>query len=151
MGVEQGIEPAAHLTKLMLESVEGPLLLDRRKAEDEPPGLREGAARGQRVVGDGAAELEARVRLLRVTRDDTRLHVEVRRAAGHQIESALEASFAAAEARYPGEDVERPPHWGGYRLTPHAFEFWQGRRSRLHDRIVYRHANARWQIGRLAP
>ena len=65
--------------------------------------------------------------------------------------AALEARFAAAEARFPGEQVERPAHWGGFRLVPHAFEFWQGRRSRLHDRIVYRLEDSRWRIGRLAP
>jgi len=45
----------------------------------------------------------------------------------------------------------RPPHWGGYRLVPDAFEFWQGRRSRLHDRLRYRLADGHWRRERLAP
>jgi pyridoxamine 5'-phosphate oxidase len=45
----------------------------------------------------------------------------------------------------------RPPHWGGYRLIPDRFEFWQGRSSRLHDRLLYRLANGTWGIERLAP
>ncbi len=65
--------------------------------------------------------------------------------------AALEARFAAADARFPGDAVARPPHWGGYRLTPDAFEFWQGRRSRLHDRIAFCRDGAAWTIGRLAP
>lgn len=65
--------------------------------------------------------------------------------------AALEARFADAERRFPGDDVARPPHWGGYRVVPAAFEFWQGRASRLHDRIVYERADAGWRIGRLAP
>jgi pyridoxamine 5'-phosphate oxidase len=69
--------------------------------------------------------------------------------------SELEARFAAAEARYAsaGESVPRPAHWGGYRLVPEAFEFWQGRRSRLHDRVRYRrHSDTgSWMIDRLAP
>jgi pyridoxamine 5'-phosphate oxidase len=64
---------------------------------------------------------------------------------------ALEAQFAAMAARFPGEDVPRPPHWGGYRLAPDAFEFWQGRTSRLHDRIAYRREDGGWRIARLAP
>jgi pyridoxamine 5'-phosphate oxidase len=65
--------------------------------------------------------------------------------------AALEAAFAQAEQRFPGEDVTRPPHWGGYRVVPVRFEFWQGRASRLHDRIEYRKDDKGWQIGRLAP
>ena len=45
----------------------------------------------------------------------------------------------------------RPPHWGGYRLVPDRIEFWQGRSSRLHDRILYRLEKGNWQISRLAP
>jgi pyridoxamine 5'-phosphate oxidase len=69
--------------------------------------------------------------------------------------AALEARFAQADARYPGDSVPRPPHWGGYRLVPEAFEFWQGRASRLHDRLTYHRQDqgegAQWRIGRLAP
>jgi pyridoxamine 5'-phosphate oxidase len=48
-------------------------------------------------------------------------------------------------------NVSRPPHWGGYRLEPHAMEFWQGRPSRLHDRLRYRKHDGEWVIERLAP
>ena len=65
--------------------------------------------------------------------------------------TALEARFGQASARYPGDCVPRPPHWGGYRVVPAAFEFWQGRASRLHDRIIYQREGANWRIGRLAP
>jgi pyridoxamine 5'-phosphate oxidase len=52
-----------------------------------------------------------------------------------------------------GEHPPRPPHWGGYRVVPDEIEFWQGRPSRLHDRIVYARASAAdaWAIGRLSP
>jgi pyridoxamine 5'-phosphate oxidase len=62
----------------------------------------------------------------------------------------LEARIAETEARFAAE-VSRPPHWGGYRLSPTVFEFWQGRPSRLHDRIVYRRDGSRWSLARLAP
>ncbi len=65
----------------------------------------------------------------------------------------LETRWHEAATRY-GEKPPRPAHWGGYRLTPDALEFWQGRRSRLHDRIVYRRdasAGGAWRVGRLAP
>lgn len=51
-----------------------------------------------------------------------------------------------------GDDPARPPHWGGYRLRPETVEFWQGRPSRLHDRLVYRQdAEGAWHIVRLSP
>ena len=62
----------------------------------------------------------------------------------------LERAFAEAEARL-GEAPPRPAHWGGYRLVPDGFEFWQGRRSRLHDRITYALDGNAWKIARLAP
>jgi len=63
----------------------------------------------------------------------------------------LERRFADFARKYP-DAVPRPPHWGGYRLVPEAFEFWQGREDRLHDRILYRRVRGgRWRIARLAP
>jgi pyridoxamine 5'-phosphate oxidase len=65
----------------------------------------------------------------------------------------LERAFEEQQHRFgaAGAAVPRPPHWGGYTLAPDLFEFWQGRASRLHDRIVYRRAGDAWTIGRLAP
>jgi pyridoxamine 5'-phosphate oxidase len=65
----------------------------------------------------------------------------------------LEQRFAEAEERFrdAGEAVPRPAHWGGYRLVPRRFEFWQGRPSRLHDRIEYTRSVDAWTIARLAP
>lgn len=65
--------------------------------------------------------------------------------------AALESRYAAAARKYPGA-VERPPHWGGYRLLPAMVEFWQGRADRLHDRLRYRRTrNGSWRLERLAP
>ena len=50
-----------------------------------------------------------------------------------------------------GNQIQRPPHWGGYRLIPNYIEFWQGRSNRLHDRISYKFENDIWKIERLAP
>ena len=63
----------------------------------------------------------------------------------------LEQAWAEQQQRL-GEDPPRPPHWGGYRLIPDRWEFWQGRPSRLHDRIEYRlQSDGHWLIQRLAP
>ncbi|MBR7793035.1 pyridoxamine 5'-phosphate oxidase [Undibacterium sp. FT147W] len=63
----------------------------------------------------------------------------------------LEQQLASVVGTF-GDQPPRPEHWGGYRLVPEKIEFWQGRSSRLHDRIVYtRNADGRWSIGRLQP
>ena len=66
----------------------------------------------------------------------------------------LEKAMAQARARH-GDNPPRPPHWGGYRVTPHEIEFWQGRSDRLHDRLRYRRFASspenRWTIERLSP
>ena len=62
--------------------------------------------------------------------------------------------LVANAARYGAQfllNPPRPPHWGGYRLVPDRWEFWQGRKSRLHDRLRYRHDAGRWVRERLAP
>jgi len=64
--------------------------------------------------------------------------------------TVLENAMAEVKARH-GDSPPRPPHWGGYRLTPVEIEFWQGRADRLHDPLLYRRAGGAWQIERLAP
>ena len=66
----------------------------------------------------------------------------------------LEQRFAGASQKWPeGSTVPKPPHWGGYRVTPISIEFWQGRYSRLHDRLRYERANSdtEWEITRYYP
>jgi pyridoxamine 5'-phosphate oxidase len=63
----------------------------------------------------------------------------------------LEAAVRDAGARYADGDVPLPPHWGGYILAPALYEFWQGRPSRLHDRVQYRLVDGAWIVERLAP
>ena len=64
--------------------------------------------------------------------------------------AALEAQYQATLERFDGNDVARPPHWGGFRLGPERIEFWQGGEDRLHDRFVYQYTNS-WNRSRLQP
>jgi len=64
----------------------------------------------------------------------------------------LEKQFAEARAQYGDGKIPLPPHWGGYCVVPQTIEFWQGRRSRLHDRLRYsREADGSWKVERLSP
>jgi pyridoxamine 5'-phosphate oxidase len=63
----------------------------------------------------------------------------------------LEGALEEIRSRYPDGDVPRPANWGGYRIVPHTYEFWQGREARFHDRFLYTRLGDRWQIERLAP
>ncbi len=66
--------------------------------------------------------------------------------------AVLEDSLKAVERKYAGREVPLPPTWGGYRLSPETIEFWQGRKSRLHDRLRYRRdSHGDWAVERLAP
>lgn len=64
----------------------------------------------------------------------------------------LDEAYAAVRRRWPdGTDVPLPDHWGGFRITPGTVEFWQGRVSRMHDRLRYRRVGDAWTVERLAP
>ena len=64
----------------------------------------------------------------------------------------LERRLADYEAKYPGEEIPRPPHWSGFRIVPERFEFWQNMPFRLHDRTVYaKAADGSWATGKLFP
>jgi len=66
--------------------------------------------------------------------------------------SVLESNLEELEAKYPeGTTIPIPPHWGGYEITPDFIEFWQGRESRLHDRLAYTATDDLWTVVRLAP
>ena len=71
-----------------------------------------------------------------------------------QTRDELEQRYAGAAAKWPeGTDVPCPPHWGGFRVLPLSIEFWQGRNSRLHDRLRYERANTAldWELNRYYP
>ena len=65
--------------------------------------------------------------------------------------SILEQKLQQLEVEYQDRQIPKPPHWGGVRVVPQEIEFWQGRPSRLHDRLRYQLVEGRWQIDRLAP
>ena len=63
----------------------------------------------------------------------------------------LENRLRELEREYEGREVPRPANWGGYRIEPEIFEFWQGRENRLHDRLIYRRQDGGWKLARLQP
>lgn len=112
-------------------------------------------------------DVERQVRITgsvsRVSREDS-IEYFARRPRGSQIgawsshqsatissRDVLESEVAEMAARFGDAAVPLPPHWGGYRLVPDEIEFWQGRQSRLHDRLLYRRNGDSWTISRLSP
>ena len=63
----------------------------------------------------------------------------------------LEEKFRQYDEKFTGREISRPPHWGGYRVSPHRIEFWIGRDDRLHDRFLYERSGDSWMMKRLYP
>ena len=112
-------------------------------------------------------ELERQVRIAgtvsRVSREETEAYFRTRPResrlgawSSHQStvlagRESLETRLREVSERHPGDEVPTPPYWGGYLLKADALEFWQGRESRLHDRVRYQREAGGWRIERLSP
>lgn len=130
---------------------------------------RELAGQPRAALGFFWKELERQVNVRgtveKVTREESEAYFQIRPRASQLGAHAsaqsraipgrvwLEEQFAALEQKYPeGTEIPLPGTWGGYRLIPEALEFWQGRPSRLHDRISYtRKPDGNWRLDRLSP
>ena len=105
--------------------------------------------------------VEGRVQRIRAAESEEYFHSRPRGSqfsawASHQSRvipnrEVLEKQMRELEKQYQGNEIPRPPHWGGYRVLPGVIEFWSGRRNRLHDRLNYKKTGSGWTRQRLAP